>query len=165
MFQNQTRVSVRGFAAVCSIMDASILRRNVVIFERCRDMSKSSSGRYGAGTAATDSPWFWVMVFSAAGLVVLAVLWPKYVQRQARLELQYRASREVTRRQAAGEVAARLPGQEGDAAPPAAGELLIPLWPLGAVLVVVLGVSTGMVLRGRRAARDGTQPRPPGAVP
>lgn len=101
-----------------------------------------------------DSPWFWVMVFSAAGLVVLVVAWPKYAQRQARLELQYHASQEVARRRVEGEAAARQPGREGDLPPPAPNELLVPLWPIGAILVLVLGVSAGMYLRPRRAGSN-----------
>ncbi len=128
-------------------------------------MTDSSGDVKHGGTAPTDSPWFWMMIFSAAGLVVLGVAWPKYVQRQARIELQYRASQEVTRRRVEGEVAARGPGQEGDAAPPATGELLIPLWPIGAVLVVVFGVSASLYWRSRRPAADGPQAPPPGAVP
>jgi hypothetical protein len=95
----------------------------------------------------TDSPWFWLMAFSAAGLVLLTIIAPKYAQRQRRLEMQYYARQEITRRRVEGAPAAREPGHEGEAAPPEAGELIIPLWPLGTVLAALLAGSALMTWR------------------
>ena len=64
--------------------------------------------------APTDSPWFWLMLFSAAGLIVLVIVWPKYSARQGRLELQFRATQEATRRKVEGTPVTREPGEEGD---------------------------------------------------
>jgi hypothetical protein len=36
--------------------------------------------------ASTDSPWFWVFVFSASALVALTAIGPKHLRRQERLE-------------------------------------------------------------------------------
>jgi hypothetical protein len=90
------------------------------------------------------------MVFCAAGLLVLLVIWPKYVKRQSRLELQYHAGQEITRRRAEGAAESREPGTEGATPPPAEGEPLISLWPLSAVLLMLLVVSAVMFRRGRR---------------
>ncbi len=105
-----------------------------------------------------DSPWFWMLIFSCMGLAVLATAWPKYVRRQARIELQYHASQEITRRRVQGEAAARVPGDEGEAVPPAAGELIISLWPIALVLLLAASASAVMLRRSRRAL---TQPRSP----
>ena len=67
--------------------------------------------------------------------------------------MQYRARVEILERQASGDAAARPPGAEGDAPPPAPGELIIPLWPV-LVLVGTLGaLSTALLWRSRRRAR------------
>ena len=100
----------------------------------------------------TDSPWFWVMLFCAAGVVLLLVIWPQYSKRQRRLEMQFRAREEIVRRQAAGEPPARVLGREGSAAPPAEGELIIRLWPLLLLFSALFAVSTTMLVRARRSA-------------
>jgi hypothetical protein len=90
------------------------------------------------------------MVFSAAALVILAIAWPKYVRRQGRLELQYYAGEEITRRRVQGEPAARESGHEGNEPPPAAGELIVSLWPIVALLSGLLLFSAFMYRRDRR---------------
>lgn len=106
----------------------------------------------------TDSPWFWLLLFSAAGIVCLMLIAPQYRPRQRRLEMQYRAREEILRRQAEGEPAAREAGQEGDAAPPTTAELIIPLWPLMVACVFVLLLSTGMLWRARRSPAAAQNP-------
>lgn len=95
----------------------------------------------------TDSPWLWLLLFSAAGLILLAAMTPKYSTRQRRLEMQYYARQEIAKRQVEGEPAAREVGDEGTAPPPAPGELIIPLWPLGIVLAATLVLSGTMLWR------------------
>jgi hypothetical protein len=91
-----------------------------------------------------------MMLFCATGLVVLLAVWPKYSERQRRLELQYHARQEIARRRVEGEPAARKTGQEGDEAPPATGELMITLWPIALILALLLTFSVAMVRRSRR---------------
>lgn len=97
-----------------------------------------------------DSPWFWAMLFCAAGMMVLLAMWPRYAARQRRLEMQYLAREEIVRRWAAGERAAREPGDEGAAPPPAAGELMIPIWPLWLLLAALFAVSAILLWQSRR---------------
>ena len=101
-------------------------------------------------TAVTDSPWFWVMLFCAAGAAILLVMTPRYSKRQTRLEMQYYARQEIARRQVEGVDAASPPGKEGEAPPPAGDELLIPLWPLWSLLTIAFVVSALMLRRTRR---------------
>jgi hypothetical protein len=84
-------------------------------------------------------------------------MWPRYAARQRRLEMQYRAREEIVRRQAAGESAAREPGREGDAPPPAAGELIIPLWPLAVPLVTLMAVAAALLWRSQRLSAERTR--------
>lgn len=101
--------------------------------------------------AITDSPWFWAVAFSAAGLVFLLVISPRYAARQRRLEMQYQAHQERYRRQVEGEPAAQVEGQEGTAAPPAPDMLIIPLWPLVGLFAALLAFTIAMLRRERRA--------------
>lgn len=56
----------------------------------------------------SDSPWFWAYLFTAAALVALALIAPKYTARQAQIERQFEG------RQRAGQPAAN----DSPAAPP-----------------------------------------------
>jgi hypothetical protein len=99
----------------------------------------------------SDSPWFWAAVFCATAVAFLLVIWPQYAKRQRRLEMQYYARREIERRQVEGTPQARPPGEEGAEAPPAVGELIIPLWPLVVLFAILLTVSSAMLWRQRSA--------------
>jgi hypothetical protein len=112
----------------------------------------------------TDSPWFWALVFSAAGLVCVLVIMPQYEKRQRRLEMQYMAREEILRRQAEGEPAAREAGQEGEAAPPAVGELIIPIWPLASLCVAGMGLASYMLWKSRFAAARYEEPSQSGGA-
>ena len=113
-------------------------------------MSDSSHQSDAKRPAINDSPWFWVLLFALAGLVALLIISSQYARRQRRLEMQYQAREEMTRRQVVGEPKARERGDEGDAPPPALGELIIPLWPVGAALLAVAAFSAHMLARSRR---------------
>ena len=123
------------------------------------------SGAPRGKQSLTDSPWFWAMVFSAMGVVLLLAISPKYAKRQGRLELQYQAHQEIARRQVEGSSAMREPGEEGSAAPPGLGELIIPLRPLMLVFVVLFAISAGMLYRARRAMAGSITEASPGAKP
>jgi hypothetical protein len=100
-------------------------------------------------TPITDSPWFWLAVFSLGGIAAVLLIEQQYRPRQRRLEMQYRAQEEILRRHAAGEPTARTAGDEGDAPPPTERELIIPLWPLIGVCLLVFATSVYMIWRGR----------------
>lgn len=46
------------------------------------------------GTPLSDSPWFWLLLFSATAIFALLVVSPKYVRRQGRLIRQFEARRQ-----------------------------------------------------------------------
>ena len=115
-----------------------------------------------AQPSITDSPWFWVMLFCAFGVVFLLAIWPRYSARQRRLEMQFMAREEVVRRQAAGESPTRAAGEEGNAPPPSPGELISPLWPLVLLLAALVAFSATMLWRSRPLAKlSAGGPRPP----
>ncbi len=109
----------------------------------------------------TDSPWFWLMLFCAACLVLLIVIWPKYRTRQRRLEMQYMAQEEILRRGAEGADAA----PEVPTAPPAPGELIIEVWPLALLAAAGMIVAAVMLHRGRAKLLVPKDPPPPGETP
>jgi len=108
--------------------------------------------------AVTDSPWFWVLLFAVAGMLSLLVISSKYSKRQGRLELQYQAHQEKARRQVEGVPSAREAGEEGDMAPPPAGELIIPLWPLVTLLAAIGTGSAVMLWHGNRQSNMAAPP-------
>jgi hypothetical protein len=69
----------------------------------------------------TDSVWFWAYLFGTAALVALALVGPKYSQRQAQIE------REFQGRQRAAQI---LNGQEPSVEMSSIGRTLITLRPL-----------------------------------
>jgi hypothetical protein len=107
----------------------------------------------------TDSPWFWVLVFSLMALGALAAISGKYGRRQAALERQYQARQRVVERVPVGD-----PPRGGDSQRleqserrrfVSPGDTLIPLWPLAVVLVVLALIASAMLVRGR--GRPGSQ--------
>ena len=91
----------------------------------------------------TDSPWFWVLLFSVMGLIALVAISGQYGKRQARLERQYQARERVA------EDAVADPERRQYATPNAT---LVPLWPLAILLggVIVLAA----VMLGREHQRQ-----------
>jgi hypothetical protein len=89
----------------------------------------------------TDSPWFWVLVFSLMGLGALVAISGKYGQRQSRLERQYQA-RERVREDSMSD-----PARREYSSPE---RTLVPLWPLAVVLIAVAVGAAVMLDRERR---------------
>ena len=109
------------------------------------------------GPPLTDSPWFWVLVFSLMALGALVAMGPKYSRRQTAIERNYQARERIAER--IGTNGGANKSRESDA-PVERRELataenrLIPLWPLAVILIVVAVFSAIMLYRGR--GRPGT---------
>jgi len=89
--------------------------------------------------ALTDSPWYWLMWFSLIALVGLQAVDFKFRQRQAQIERQHQALQYAQLdRQAADTAVIEYSTPE---------QTIITLWPLRAILVVLLVASTiGMIV-------------------
>ena len=102
----------------------------------------------------TDSPWFWLLLFSLMGLGALGAIHGKYERRQAGIERQYQARDRVARGVAVAQPESPSvdPGSESTGPRPYSmpGETLIPLWPLAVVIGAVAVFSAIMLLRDRR---------------
>ncbi len=101
----------------------------------------------------TDSPWFWVMMFSLMALAALTAIGGKYGRRQATIERQYQARTRVAEQQAnennsTADTRTDQQTAPRDFATPA--DTLIPLWPLAVVLLLVALSAGFMLVRGRR---------------
>ena len=88
----------------------------------------------------TDSPWFWVTLFSLMGLVALAAMHRKYGYMQSRIERRYQVNERIA------EDATEDPGRREYATPQAT---IIPLWPLAIALGCVATVAAVMLVRER----------------
>jgi hypothetical protein len=99
----------------------------------------------------TDSPWFWVLVFSLMGLAALTAIHDKYGKRQAAIERQYQARERTAEQVASLEHADADAPQPGPDVPLPAyatpGHNLISVWPLFAVLTVLAAVAALMLAR------------------
>jgi hypothetical protein len=100
----------------------------------------------------TDSPWFYVFVFSLMALLAVVVIGPKYGRRQSALERQYQARERIEGQHAARnnlDVAARK-DEIADRRPFATpGDTLVPLWPLAVGLLATALFALVMLLRNR----------------
>ena len=90
----------------------------------------------------TDSPWFWAFLFSTAALIALAVIGPKFAQRQAHIE------REFQGRQRAAE---NLNDREPTVGLSSPGQTLITLQPLFFALAAVTMVAWIVFWRKHRS--------------
>jgi hypothetical protein len=111
----------------------------------------------------TDSPWFWVVIFSLMALGALAAIGGKYGRRQAVIERQYQVRTRVAEQQASANRSAadtRTNKQTPSRDFAAPGDTLIPLWPLAIVLVLVALFAGGMLVRGRGLRRAQPSGRP-----
>jgi hypothetical protein len=108
----------------------------------------------------SDSPWFWVYLFSTTALLALFVMDGKYQHRQTHLEDEYRFGTRTLDKPAGatlsdgsgreakdGIVQSAAPSADQSTAPlsigpqPRTHELLISLWPLRAVAAIAMIVS------------------------
>ncbi len=121
----------------------------------------------------TESPWFWVELFSYFALLALLVIGPKYARRQGVIEQRFKAKREIARQQYEGQspadavetgVARRVPSgwpvdgaREAEVADSAGQPLIVSLAPLFILLLAVLvAARVGRLWLSRR--RDATEP-------
>jgi hypothetical protein len=92
----------------------------------------------------TDSPWFWLCLFSGAALLAIAAIGPKYARRQERIERKFQMREHVVERRAAGDT-----NPEDDVFTPPE-RIAATLWPIAALLAVVFVGSATMLVRHRR---------------
>ena len=77
---------------------------------RARDLAVESSDALPR-FALSESPWYWLVLFSTMGLSLLLAIDTKYSKRQARLEIRYMA-RQQTNQRNDGVLAARNVSEE-----------------------------------------------------
>jgi hypothetical protein len=104
--------------------------------------------------SVTESPWFWVLMFSGMALAALLAIGPKYGGRQARLERQYQARERIAEGSSGNSetLDARTNDQAQRRDLASAEDTLVPLWPLAVILSVVMILAAIMLYRGRRTA-------------
>jgi hypothetical protein len=100
----------------------------------------------------SDSPWFYVFVFSLMAVVALIVIGPKFGRRQSVDERMFQARQLIEEQRAAGNNAAIEPRNDNSAEQrpfSTPGDTLVPLWPLAVVMLAIALFAGMMLLRGR----------------
>lgn len=91
-----------------------------------------------------ESPWFWVLLFSAAAIAALFAMDPKYGRRQLQLDRQY-----LARERAADPTFGPSPSSNNTEVAPDREDTRISLFPLRAVALAAVILSFSMLLRQR----------------
>ena len=99
-----------------------------------------------------ESIWFWIVCFSAMGLLALTVIGPKFARRQAQIERQYQARGQVHRDVAEGRPLGEMANRD-IVRYSTAGDTLISLRPLRIVLVIVILIAAAALVRQRLRLR------------
>jgi hypothetical protein len=100
----------------------------------------------------TDSPWFWVFLFSAFALVLVAIFGGKYRDRQALMDRRYQArDRVMNDEPVADQLENQIQGHAEVTRRPfvTPDKPLIPIWPLVVFLLSALAIA-GYKLRQQR---------------
>jgi hypothetical protein len=119
----------------------------------------------------SDSPWFWMLVYSGWTFVALALLSLKYGSRQSQLERQFQGRMVAAEKDSPGSSASHAletppPGAEGHATnPPAdasqfstAQNTIIALWPLTFIFFGLAVCGGVMLWRERRGMEIQQEP-------
>jgi hypothetical protein len=98
----------------------------------------------------TDSPWFWLLLFSAAAIGGLLAIAPKYAIRQAGVEQKSAAREEVARRRQSADLEEHI--SDNAVEPPTQRPALqVPLWTLAGTVGVLLMVIATAAWQLRRS--------------
>ena len=115
-------------------------------------------------SSATESPWFWVLIFSLAALAAIATIGPKFERREEAIETKFHA-----RERAVGREAIERPAD--DAAPEGPRwEPIFTLGPIAGVVALVAVMAMVNLVRlhrqrleyWRREAQESQSQAPPG---
>lgn len=110
----------------------------------------------------SDSPLFWLLLFSGAAIVAVVAIQPKFAQREARLERMYHARlRAAARAQQGGAGQGTGAADRSPEEPPAPGESPEPIVGLRSLALLLAGIllaaACGLaVVRRHRPSEPGT---------
>lgn len=110
-----------------------------------------------------DSPLFWLLLFASAALVMLAVVQPKFAQREARLERMYHSRGRAAERTQASATRQPSDPREVEAEEYAPAEPIVTLRPLmfllsGVVAAAWIALAVLRRRQGREDSRGGESP-------
>ncbi len=94
--------------------------------------------------SVTDTPWFWVMLFSLAALAAIATIGPKFERREQVIETKFHARERGLHREAVEQPADDAPGEMPEWNP------IFTLGPIAAAVGIVAIISFIGVVRFHR---------------
>jgi hypothetical protein len=103
-----------------------------------------SPDKHVQGLSVSDTPWFWLMLFSLAALAAIATIGPKFERREQSIETKFHARERGLHREAVEQPADDAPGELPEWNP------IFTLGPIAAVIGVVAIVSLMGVVRFHR---------------
>jgi hypothetical protein len=109
----------------------------------------------------TDSPWFWVLLFSAFALFMFWRFSGRYYDRQAQLERHFQAKDRVMNNDPVADrlhtkILGRVDENRRRLATP--DEPLIPVWPLIVLLICAIAISSYKLFRQRQQYKAISEP-------
>jgi hypothetical protein len=125
-------------------------------------MSESQSP---SAASVTESPWFWVMLFSLAGLAAVVTVGPKFEQREEGIEEKFHARERAMGREAFDKIPDD--GATPDSQPEAPWPRIFTLGPIAAVLMCIAAIGMFNIFRLQRKRllalqrEEGKPPAPP----
>ncbi len=126
--------------------------------------SPTQAEETGSHANLAESPWFWMALFAAIGILGLLVISPKYGTRQARMEQRYQHRLKVRAMQGAATDDASEPARDdqqdfSNPEPPPATA-----WPLVAATGAALVVAIAGLVISRAKRRSGRHPGATGSA-
>jgi hypothetical protein len=104
-----------------------------------------SQSRSEASASVTESPWFWVMLFSLAAIAAVFTVGPKFERREASIEAKFHA-----RERAMGREAFEKPADDAAPSDVPPWQPIFTLGPIVAILLCVAVIAMVNVFRVQR---------------
>jgi hypothetical protein len=98
----------------------------------------------------TESPWFWVLLFSLAALAGIATIGPKFERREQAIETKFHARERGLKREAAEAEGATAGTEAGENSEAPRWQPIFTVWPVMGAIGLAALVATVQLMRLQR---------------